>query len=322
MFPWQQLARTMAQTVTKLDAWSSVDRSRPGTKGCVGRSPRATCSTAVSAHVDEIIVTNGAMEALNLALAAVSQPGDAVVVEAPCFYACLQAIERLGLRAIEVATDPRTGIDLAALERAIVEHKPAALWLMTNFQNPLTASMDADKKRALVEILHKHRLPMVEDDAYMELYAGDERPASTKAFDREGWVLHCSSFSKTLAPGFRVGWVSAGRLRAQRRAAEARRLACDLRSRTGSARALPRTRPLRAAPARPARPHAQPARRIRRVDRRSLSPPARASAVRMAAISCGLSSPKAPMPCASHATRWPPASASHRARCSRPHEIL
>jgi DNA-binding transcriptional MocR family regulator len=71
--------------------------------------------------------------------------------------------------------------------------------------------MDADKKRALVELLHKHRLPMIEDDAYMELYAGDERPASTKAFDREGWVLHCSSFSKTLAPGFRVGWVSAGR---------------------------------------------------------------------------------------------------------------
>ncbi len=211
LFPWQQLARTMAQTVTRLDAWSSVESLTPGHEGLRRQIATRYLLDGVSTHVDDIIVTNGAMEALNLALAAVSKPGDAVVVESPCFYACLQAIERLGLRAIEVATDPRSGIDLAALEQAIVDHQPAALWLMTNFQNPLTATMDAGKKRALVELLHKHALPMVEDDAYMELYAGDERPASTKAFDRDGWVLHCSSFSKSLAPGLRVGWVSAGR---------------------------------------------------------------------------------------------------------------
>ena len=127
LFPWQQLARTMAQTVTKLDAWSSVESLTPGHEGLRRQIATRYLLDGVSAHVDEIIVTNGAMEALNLALAAVSKPGDAVVVEAPCFYACLQAIERLGLRAIEVATDPRTGIDLAALERAIVAHKPAAL---------------------------------------------------------------------------------------------------------------------------------------------------------------------------------------------------
>src|SRR5688572_21221550 len=162
LFPWQQLARTLAQAVTKLDAWSTVESLTPGHEVLRRQIAMRYLLDGVRANIDEIIVTNGAMEALNLALAAVSKPGDAVVVEAPCFYACLQAIERLGLRAIEVATDPRTGIDLDALERAIVDHKPAALWLMTNYQNPLGCSMTREKKQTLVELLHKHQLPLVE----------------------------------------------------------------------------------------------------------------------------------------------------------------
>lgn len=211
LFPWQQLARTLAQAVTKLDPWATVESLTPGHEGLRRQIAMRYLVDGVRADIGEIIVTNGAMEALNLALAAVSKPGDAVVVEAPCFYACLQAIERLGLRAIEVPTCPRTGIELDALEQAILARKPAALWLMTNFQNPLTSSMPLEKKRDLVALLHKHRLPMIEDDAYHELFASEGRPPSTKVFDDEGWVLHCSSFSKTLAPGFRVGWVSAGR---------------------------------------------------------------------------------------------------------------
>jgi DNA-binding transcriptional MocR family regulator len=215
LFPWQRLARTLAHTVLRLDPWSSVEALTSGLPELRRQIALRYLMDGVRADVGEIIVTNGAMEALNLALAAVTSPGDAVVVEAPCFYACLQAIERLGLRAVQVATDPRTGIDLDALERAIVAHKPAAMWLMTNFQNPLGCLMDEGKKRALVELLHKHALPLVEDDAYHELFQTDARPAATKAFDREGWVLHCGSFSKSLAPGFRVGWVSAGRFAKQ-----------------------------------------------------------------------------------------------------------
>jgi DNA-binding transcriptional MocR family regulator len=160
---------------------------------------------------DDIVVTNGAMEALNLCLSAVCRPGDAVVVESPCFYVCLQALERLGLQAIEVATDPREGIDLAALESAFVRHRPKACWVMTNFQNPLGSAMPDDKKRALVDLAARHAVPLIEDDVYNELYFGDRRPALTKAFDADGWVMHCGSFSKTLAPGYRIGWVTAGR---------------------------------------------------------------------------------------------------------------
>ena len=157
--------------------------------------------------VDDIIITNGALDALNLSSAA--RPGDAVIVESPTFYAALQSLERNQLHAIEVATHPREGIDLDALAQAIVRHKPRACWLMTTFQNPLGSLMPDAKKEALVK-LRRHGVALIEDDVYGELYFGDKRPRPAKAFDREGIVMHCSSFSKTLAPGYRVGWVAGG----------------------------------------------------------------------------------------------------------------
>jgi DNA-binding transcriptional MocR family regulator len=215
LFPLQRLGRALATSATQLDPWSTVESLTPGNLELRRQIALRYLLDGVRTGTDEIIVTNGAMEALNLSLAAVCKPGDAVIVESPCFYACLQALERFGLRAVEVATDPRTGIDLDALEAAIARHKPSACWVMTNFQNPLGSAMDEAKKRALVEIATRHRLPLIEDDVYSELYFGERRPAATKAFDTDGWVLHCSSFSKALAPGYRVGWVSAGRFTKQ-----------------------------------------------------------------------------------------------------------
>jgi DNA-binding transcriptional MocR family regulator len=212
LFPLARLGRATAATLATLDPWSTVDDLARGSAALRQQIARRYLLDGVALGPDEIVVTHGAMEALNVCLAAVCRPGDAVVVESPCFYACLQALERHGLRAIEVATDPREGIDLAALEAAIVRHRPTACWVMTNFQNPLGSSMDAGKKRALVAIAARHRVPVIEDDVYAELYFGATRPTPTKAFDDGGWVLHCSSFSKSLAPGYRIGWVAPGRL--------------------------------------------------------------------------------------------------------------
>jgi DNA-binding transcriptional MocR family regulator len=161
--------------------------------------------------MDDIVITNGALEALNLCLAAVTRAGDAVVVESPTFYAALQSLERMGLQAIEVPTHPREGIDLAALEAAIVRHRPKACWLMTTFQNPLGSLMPEAKKKALVALTTGHGVALIEDDVYAELYFGDQRPLPAKAFDTEGLVLHCGSFSKSLAPGYRIGWAAPGR---------------------------------------------------------------------------------------------------------------
>jgi DNA-binding transcriptional MocR family regulator len=157
------------------------------------------------------VVTNGALEALNLCLAALTRPGDSVIIECPSFYGALQALERRGLKAVHVPTCPIRGVDVDALEVAIRRHKPKAAWLMTTFQNPLGCLMSPERKRELVGVLARHGVALIEDDVYQELFFGPQRPLPAKAYDAEGMVLHCSSFSKCLAPGYRVGWVAAGR---------------------------------------------------------------------------------------------------------------
>jgi DNA-binding transcriptional MocR family regulator len=102
-------------------------------------------------------------------------------------------------------------MDLDALAVALERHKPKACWVMTNFQNPLGSLMSDERKQALVELLATHDVPLIEDDVYGELYFGSKRPVSAKAFDSKGLVMHCSSFSKCLAPGYRIGWAAPGR---------------------------------------------------------------------------------------------------------------
>jgi len=212
LFPLQRLGRVMAASAQQLDPWSAVDDLTPGNARLRRQIARRYLADGVHVPVDEIVITNGALEALNLCLQAATRPGDAVLIESPTFYAALQALERNGLEAIEVPTHPREGIELDALERAILRHRPRACWLMTGFQNPLGSLMPDAKKKALVELLARHEVLLIEDDVYGELYFGDKRPPPAKAFDTQGIVMHCSSFSKCLAPGWRIGWAAPGRL--------------------------------------------------------------------------------------------------------------
>src|SRR6185437_15155394 len=199
-------------------ARGDAGRARARTRARARRSPsplrrqiaRRYLRSGVRISPEEIVITSGALEALNLSLQILTRPGDAVAIESPAFYACLQAIEALGLKAVEIPTDPREGVDLAALASAIDKHGVRACWLMTSFQNPLGATMPEAKKRELMDVLNEREVPLIEDDVYAELYFGDERPRPAKAFDTKGRVLHCISFSKCLAPGYRLGWVAAG----------------------------------------------------------------------------------------------------------------
>ena len=211
LYPLQKLGRAMASAAVHLDPWSTVDDLTPGNAALRRQIALRYRIDGLQIGADDIVVTNGALEALNLCVATVTQPGDAVLVESPCFYAALQSLERHGLRAIEVPTHPREGIALDALAAALQRHRPRACWLMTNFQNPLGSAMPDAKKRALVELLTQHDVPLIEDDVYGELYFGERRPTPAKAYDRAGLVMHCGSFSKSLAPGYRVGWVAPGR---------------------------------------------------------------------------------------------------------------
>jgi DNA-binding transcriptional MocR family regulator len=213
LFPLPRLGRAVASAAQDLDPWSTVDDLTPGLSELRRQISLRYLIDGIDVPADEIIITNGALEALNLSVAAVTRPGDAVLVESPCFYAVLQSLERNGLRAIEVPTHPRDGVDLDALAQAIARHSPRACWLMPTFHNPLGATMPDEAKRDLVELLDRHGIPLIEDDVYAELHYGAKRSLPAKAFDRAGGVMHCSSFSKCLAPGYRIGWVAAGRFR-------------------------------------------------------------------------------------------------------------
>jgi DNA-binding transcriptional MocR family regulator len=211
LFPLDRLARGMSAAMRRLDAREVLENLSPGSEELRRQLALRYVATGTLASAEEIIVTSGAMEALNLCLQAVTQPGDAVAIEAPAFYGCLQALERLQLKAVEVATHPRHGVQVDALRSVLERHAVKACWFMPTFQNPTGALMAPEQKKALVELLARHRVPLIEDDVYGELYFGVRRPLPAKSFDREGWVMHCSSFSKSLAPGYRIGWAAAGR---------------------------------------------------------------------------------------------------------------
>ncbi len=211
LFPLDKLALALGKAMRRLDPQHTIEDLSPGSTELRREIARRYLGTGSGIDADELVVTNGAMEALNLSLELVTQPGDLVAVESPTFYAVLQALERLNLRAVEVPTHPRTGLDVAALAALLDRHPIKACWFMPNFQNPLGSLMPDAAKQALVELLAAHQVPLVEDDVYGELYFGLHRPRPAKAWDRQGLVLHCSSFSKSLAPGYRIGWVAAGR---------------------------------------------------------------------------------------------------------------
>lgn len=211
LFPLEKLARSLSPAMRALNPQRIVEELTEGSERLRRQIGLRYVVEGTGIDAGEIVITNGAMEALNLCLQAVTRPGDVVAVESPTFYAALQALERLQLKAVEVATHPRHGIEIDSLAQVLQQHPVRACWFMPNFQNPLGSLMPEENKRTLVELLARHEVPLIEDDVYGELYHGLHRPPPCKAFDRQGLVMHCSSFSKCLAPGYRVGWTAAGR---------------------------------------------------------------------------------------------------------------
>jgi DNA-binding transcriptional MocR family regulator len=171
---------------------------------------RRSVAWGLSLHESEFVVTIGAMEAIHLALRAVAKPGDAIAVETPGYFGVLQAIEQLGMRAIEVPANSRTGLDLDALEQVLRQGVVKAVLASPNVSNPLGAVMPDENKERLVRLCTRHDTPLIEDDVYGDL-AFDGRPRPAAHWDKEGRVLLVGSISKTLAPGYRIGWIAAGR---------------------------------------------------------------------------------------------------------------
>ncbi|HSC83332.1 MAG TPA: GntR family transcriptional regulator MpaR [Pseudomonas sp.] len=211
LFPLQRLARSMAHALRDMPPHAVIADMTAGNPDLRRQIALRYMVAGVRLPLDELVISNGALEALNLCLQTVTSPGDLVAIEAPAFYATLQVLERLKLKAVEIPVNPRDGIDLEVLAERLGNLPIKACWFMSSLQNPLGASMSESRKAALYELLHSHQVPLIEDDVYAELYYGTQPPKPVKSFDRDGLVMHCGSFSKSLAPGYRVGWVAGGR---------------------------------------------------------------------------------------------------------------
>jgi DNA-binding transcriptional MocR family regulator len=162
---------------------------------------------------NDLITTAGGMNALSFCMMALGKPGDTIAMESPCYPGSLQLAVSLGFKVLELPTHPVTGIELDALKKVV--NKIDLFLLVPNFNTPLGSFMPDENKKEAVKLLAKHGVPLIEDDIYGDLYFGAQRPKCCKAFDKEGMVLYCSSVSKTLAPGYRVGWVAPGKYKDQ-----------------------------------------------------------------------------------------------------------
>lgn len=213
LFPLERVRRVI----------STIARRDRGALGRYGLPPgteplrRAIARRALAwgCRIDHrhLVTTTGCMEAINICLRAVTKPGDLVALESPTYYGFLQILQSLGLRALEIPTHPRSGISLEALELALAEHPVKAVLVMPNVSNPIGASMSDPAKKRMVELLAAKNVPLIEDHIYADLSFDAATPRAAKAYDRAGNVMLCGSFSKTLSPGLKVGWIEPGRWR-------------------------------------------------------------------------------------------------------------
>ncbi len=211
ILPTVKLNRMLAEKARHAGARGVMYDLPPGSEALRRQISKRMVKGGAVVSPAEIITTCGATEALMLCLRAVTQPGDVVAVETPTYFGILHVLEALSLRVLEIPTDPQRGMRLDVLERVLEDQRVATCIVLPAFSNPLGATMPDEAKQRLVALLKKHKIPLIEDDVFGELPFGAKRSKTCKSYDDSGLVLFCSSFSKTLAPGYRVGWVAPGR---------------------------------------------------------------------------------------------------------------
>lgn len=211
ILPLARLNKAMIQSLRDLPANGTSYEKIQGNEELRRQVARWSMHWGGHLQADDLVTTAGCMNAVSYCLQAITKPGDTIAVESPVYFGVLRFAQSIGLKILELPTDPDTGVDPDDLRKALEQHDIKACFFVTNFSNPTGYCMPDEQKEAIVKLLSKHGVPLIEDDLYGDVYFGNKRPRSCKSFDEEGNVLWCSSISKTLAPGYRVGWVAPGK---------------------------------------------------------------------------------------------------------------
>jgi DNA-binding transcriptional MocR family regulator len=215
LLPGLKLTRTMAMIGRRLGANSIDYDMAPGHETLRRELARRSLEWGCALKADDFIVTIGGTEALSLALRATCKPGDTVVVESPTYFGLPGMLRELQLKALPIPVHSSEGIDLELLQKSLRKTRIGACVLIPNVHNPIGFIMPDERKRRLIAMCAEQKIPVIEDDTYGDLQHEGARPRCLKAFDPEGFVLLCGSYSKRLAPGYRVGYIAAGKWHAQ-----------------------------------------------------------------------------------------------------------
>lgn len=213
LLPTERINRILASLARTASIGTHGYELPPGLEALRVQIAKRAVLSGCQLSPNDIVITSGGVEGIDLCLHAVCNPGDIVAIESPMYFGTLQILEVHGLRALEIPTNPRDGISLEALQFAI-EHNPIkAVLTISNFNNPLGSCIPDEKKKELVDLLARYEIPLIDNDVSGEIYFTEKRPLVTAAYDQKGLVMMCSSFSKDISPSLRVGWVVPGRFK-------------------------------------------------------------------------------------------------------------
>ncbi len=210
--PRQKLSRYFQEVFREQSSESFNYSMAPGLQELREQIARYALQGGVDVSPREVVVTNGCNEAVFLAMRSICSPGDIIAIESPVYFNFLQLLQELGIKIIEIPSTPEKGMSIEALRFAFERFDIKAVFSITTFNNPLGSTLSDADKQALVELINEKESFLIEDDIYADLHSGRHRPRSCKSWDTEGRVLLCSSFSKTVEPGVRLGWVLGGRM--------------------------------------------------------------------------------------------------------------
>lgn len=215
LLPVAKLNKGMIQAMRTLPASGTSYELTQGNENLRREIAKWSFSWAAALSEKDIMTTSGCMNAISYCLLALTKPGDTIAIESPAYFGILQLSKSLGLKVLELPTNATTGIELDALKKALSTNKVKVCLFVSNFNNPCGSSMPDAHKREVVKLLEHYHVPLIEDDIHGDLYFGSNRPTTCKTYDESGLVLYCNSVSKTLAPGYRVGWVAGGMFKEQ-----------------------------------------------------------------------------------------------------------
>ncbi|HMI08037.1 MAG TPA: PLP-dependent aminotransferase family protein [Flavobacterium sp.] len=215
LLPLAKLNKAIIQSVRELDDSGTAYEPVAGNMRLRRQIARHAYTWDSNLVEDDIVTTAGCMNALANCMISLASKGDTIAVESPVYFGIIQLARSLGLNIIELPTNAQTGIEIEALEKELKNNRIKLCLLVSNFSNPIGSCMPDEHKKKVVQLMEHYNVPLIEDDLYGDVYFGSHRPKSCKTFDESGIVLWCGSFSKTLAPGYRVGWVAPGKFKEQ-----------------------------------------------------------------------------------------------------------